>query len=285
RLRLRAPHPPGHPGRIPPRPGSPGPRRRCPRPHPRRRPLDGVLALLRHVGVPVREGDLLLLTRRDERSGVSRPMVSASGGSRRSARRISTFPAHEDIAMTRRLLAAAAVAFLAVAACDGKKTTPNGPKPSDSVEPGVALFVYADYSKAQTGDRSADPIMVRWASVVILKKADVPSGVDGTIWWVGTEFDAATSPALKPTDKFTHPRDKKVYRRIMPGDFVKKDQVIGLLDDEQAFVEHRGALAKQKAAQEEAKAYEETVKNLGKIVEQEAMGLRTGAVPLQEYYS
>jgi WD40 repeat protein len=188
--------------------------------------------------------------------------------------------------MTRRILAAAtAVACLAFAACSDKKTSQGSGKTADSPDPGVVLFVPADYRPAQTGDRSSDPVTVPMASVVIRDKADVSSRVDGTIWWVGTEFDAANSPALKATDKFTHPRDKKVYRRLMPGDIVKKDQVIALLDDEQAFVEHRGALAKSKAAQDEAAAYVETVKNLAKIVEAEAAGLRTGAVPQQEYYS
>jgi len=187
--------------------------------------------------------------------------------------------------MSRRHLAAAAVACLAVTACDGKKTTPNGQKNIETTETGPALFVPAEYRPAQTGDHSSDPVMVPMASVVIRDKADVSSRVDGTILWVGTPFDAANSPALKDTDKFTHPRDKTVYRRLMPGDIVKKDQVIGLLDDEQAFVEHRGAVAKLKAAQDEAAAYVETVKNLAKIVEQEAAGLRTGAVPQQEYYS
>jgi len=188
--------------------------------------------------------------------------------------------------MTRRLLAAAAaVAFLAVAACDGKKTTPKGSPSPDSTDPGPQFFVPAAYRPAQTGDRSSDPIMVPMASVVIVNKADVSSRVDGTILWVGTPFDAANSPALKDDDKFTHPRDKKVYRRLMPGDIVKKDQIIALLDDEQAFVEHRGAVAKLKAAQEEAKAYEETVKNLIKIVEQEEDGVRRNVVPPQEYYS
>src|SRR5262249_25536694 len=86
-------------------------------------------------------------------------------------------------------------------------------------------------------------------------------------------------------DVFHNPRTKKVYRRLRPGDLVKQDQVIAVLDDEQAYLEFQGADTKAKTAAESAKAYEETVKKLKQIVEQERIGARSGSVPLQELYN
>jgi WD40 repeat protein len=193
--------------------------------------------------------------------------------------------------MTRRLLAATvAVAFLSFAACDSKKTTGkvNGNGSDALVEPvntGTQLWAYADYRPAKAEGRTPDPITVPMANVVILRKLDLPSRVDGTVLWIGTEVTPAEAGKLDKADVFHNPRTKKVYRRLRPGDLVKRDQVIAMLDDEQAYLEFQGADTKARTAAESAKAYEETVKKLKQIVEQERIGAKTGSVPLQELYN
>jgi WD40 repeat protein len=187
--------------------------------------------------------------------------------------------------MTRRYLAAAtALACFAVAACDGKKSNPSNPKTNgETTEPGAALFERAEYRKVvATGERAADPVTVPMASVVILNKADVPSRVDGTVLWVGVEVDAATAARLPAKNKFTHPRDNKVYRRLLPGDWVKRDQLVALLDDEHAFIDWEGANIKAEAAKESAKSYGETVIELTKIVQKTREGVMRNIVPEQE---
>jgi len=197
--------------------------------------------------------------------------------------------------MTRRLPAAlVAVACLAVAACNDKKTNSNG-KPAettDTVNPGAALFKYAAYTPAQVGNRSpAEPITVPMANVVILRKLDLASRVDGTILWIGLPVDKATADRMKADpmrkgDVFQHPRNKDLwYRRLLPGDIVQPDQTVVLLEDEQAYLEYQGANTKAEAAKASATAYEETVKELRQIVEQTRSGVEKGIVPLQELYN
>ena len=187
--------------------------------------------------------------------------------------------------MTRRLLAVA-VAFtcLAVAACSDKGTQPKSAGTPDPtiVDPGAALFERAEYRKVHAAARAADPIAVPMASVVILRKADVPSRVDGTVLWVGVEADQAAADKLGATEKYTHPREPKVYRRLQPGDFVKRGQLIALLDDEHSFIDYQSALTKETVAKESAKAYKVTVTKLGQIVTKTADGVRRNIVPEQE---
>ena len=189
--------------------------------------------------------------------------------------------------MTRRLLgAAAAVACLAVlTGCPGPKGT-NGGKPSPETtegrDPGAPLFAAKEYRPARTEGRAADPVTVPMANVVVVFKQDLPSRVDGTVQWLGVEVSADEAARLNPKDVYHHPRDKKTYRRLLPGDLVKRDQVVGILDDEQAFLEYQAANTKAKAAADSAKAYETTVKRLGEIVARSVEGVRKGIVPEQE---
>jgi hypothetical protein len=193
--------------------------------------------------------------------------------------------------MTRRLLAAfVALACLTFAACNDKKPTSKtngngGEAPTEVVDPGKPLWAYAPYREAKAEGRTPDPITVPMANVVILRKLDLPSRVDGTILWIGQEVTAAEAGKLDPADVYHHPRDKKVYRRLRPGDLVKRDQVIAMLDDEQAYLEYEGAATKAETATESAKAYEKTVEKLKQIVEQERIGVISGTVPKQELYN
>jgi WD40 repeat protein len=197
--------------------------------------------------------------------------------------------------MTRRLPAAlvAAACLVALAGCTDKKT--NGTKPAgengsgEGADPGAPLFKYAKYPDARTeGPAAGEPITVPAATVTVLYKLDLASRVDGTLLWVGLPIDPATAAQMTKTNKadvFRHPRDNKWYRRLLPGDMVNRDQVIVMLEDEQAFLEHKGAATKADAAKNSAIAYEETVKQLNLIVEQTKEGVDRGIIPRQELYN
>ena len=136
--------------------------------------------------------------------------------------------------MTRRLSAAlVAVACLSFAACTDKKTTSRtsgsrGRRPERRRQPRrLPSSPTPTTVRPRRRATAAEPITVPMANVVILNKLDLPSRVDGTILWVGVETTAAEAARLNPADVFLHPRDKKMYRRLLPGDFVKRDQVVG----------------------------------------------------------
>jgi WD40 repeat protein len=191
--------------------------------------------------------------------------------------------------MTRRLLAvfAAVAGLAALTGCPGPKTTNGGKPPAENgVDPekvGAALFAPAEYRPARAEGRTvADPVTVPMASVVILNKLDMPSRVDGTVLWLGVEIAPDAAARLNPKDVYHHPRTKKTYRRLLPGDLVSRDQVIAMLDDEQAFLEYQAANTKANAAKKSSVAYDTTVAKLGDIVRQTAEGVRREIIPKQE---
>jgi hypothetical protein len=201
-------------------------------------------------------------------------------------------PIDGDRIMTRvRLLVAlTAVVALLPMACSDKPTSRSsangaGDDTSSNVNIGAALFSPEPYQPVQTAGRSANPITVPGANVVILRKADVPSEVDGVVRWVGVEVDAAAAAGVKKKDLFEHPRDKKTYRRLEPGNIVRRGQVIALLEDDTAFLEHKAAATKAATAKASAIAYGGTVVELEKIVVQQVQGEMKGIVPKQEVYS
>ena len=189
--------------------------------------------------------------------------------------------------MSRRLPPALlAGLFLMTGACSDTKTTTKkkvaAPDEPVSVETGEALYS-GPYRPAKSASAWVNPIGVPSARVVILRKLDLPSRVDGTIVWVGVEITEDDAQKLRPGDVFRSPRDKKFYRRLSPGDLVSRGQVVAMMDDEQAFIEFFGASKKSQAATEEASAYEKTVTKLAEIVRLTEDGVRKGIVPLQEY--
>ena len=189
--------------------------------------------------------------------------------------------------MSRRLPPALlAGLFLMTGACSDTKTTTKkkvaAPDEPVSVETGEALYS-GTYRPAKSASAWVNPIGVPSARVVILRKLDLPSRVDGTIVWVGVEITEDDAQKLRPGDVFRSPRDKKFYRRLSPGDLVSRGQVVAMMDDEQAYIEFFGASKKSQAATEEAAAYEKTVTKLAEIVRLTEDGVRKGIVPLQEY--
>jgi WD40 repeat protein len=191
--------------------------------------------------------------------------------------------------MARRILAAlVAVACLSFAACKPDKPT-GGNKPANenggsegSANVGGPLFQYAEFRPAHTEGRAPDPVTVPMANVVILRKTDLASRVDGTVLFIGVETTGEEAARLNPADVFRNPRDKKVYRRLQPGNLVTRDKVVALLDDEQAFLEFTGASTKAASAKASAEAYKLTVAKLREIVRQTQDGVNRNIVPMQE---
>ncbi|WP_020473178.1 HlyD family efflux transporter periplasmic adaptor subunit [Zavarzinella formosa] len=186
----------------------------------------------------------------------------------------------------RKLFVALAPLILGISACsDAKNTGAKKLLPAETeavVEIGQPLYT-GDFRPAKLPGADKEPLEVPAAHVVILHKLDLPSRVDGTINWIGIEITEDEALKLKPQDVYRHGRDKKFYRRLSPGDQVKRNQVVALMDDEQAFIEFFGASKKSQAATEEADAYEKTVKKLAQIVYLTEDGARKGIVPQQEF--
>lgn len=178
------------------------------------------------------------------------------------------------------------VASFALVGCDSKKPTSSDDdsKGNVNVKIGTLLATDTNIRPAATPEATADPITVPLANVVILRKLDLSPEVDGAVKWIGVEIDEAAAAKLKTSDVHRHTRDKTetIYRRLAPGDIVKRGQVIALLDDEQAYLQWRAAAAKATAAKQSAEAYKVTVKNLQEIVTQTEDGVRRGIVPRQE---
>lgn len=189
--------------------------------------------------------------------------------------------------MTRRLLAAfvAVATLVALTGCpnsnktNGNKTT-NGVVP-ESANTGPDLFTYADYRPAKTEGRTPEPITVPNSNVVIVNKYDLTSRVDGTVRWIGVELTPAEAAEYKKA-VYHHPRTKKTYRRLQPGEMINTDQVVVLLDDEHSYLEFEGATTKAETAAESAKAYATTVEKLKQLVTQAQHGFARGVVPQQE---
>ena len=142
---------------------------------------------------------------------------------------------------SRVLLASFAAAAFVLSGCSDKpkNTKPDGDGVVVETKIGSPLVAASEYRPATVAPGGNEPVTVPLANVVILRKLDLPSKVDGTLLWVGVKTDEASAAKLKPQDVFSNPRDKKIYRRLVPGDYVKRDQVVALLDDEQAYIEFR----------------------------------------------
>ncbi len=175
--------------------------------------------------------------------------------------------------------------LLAVAACSSSKGQPDKPTSAGAeapVEVGEPLYA-GEFRPVKTPGAAVEPVQVPQAHVVILRKLDLPSRVDGAIAWVGVEITEDEAIKLKPQDVFRSKREKKFYRRLAPGDQIKRDQIVAIMDDDQAYIEYLGAQKKYQAASDEAAAYEKTVTKLAQIVLLTEEGARKGIVPQQEY--
>jgi WD40 repeat protein len=187
--------------------------------------------------------------------------------------------------MNRFLLAAVGFAGLAVTACNNKPTAPvNGEKSTttgtDTRDIGQQLYD-APFRPAKAGDRPAEPITLPQAQALVLDKLELSAKVDGTIWWIGLETTQAeaTAAGIEKVDLYTHPRNKKLYRRLKPGDDVNPGQVLVLMDDARANADYDSARIASNVAKKEARAAQETVQKLREIERKTRDGYNRSVVP------
>lgn len=191
--------------------------------------------------------------------------------------------------MTSRLIVAIfTAATLILAGCKDTKTTKqNGTNGSGTeVEtPFGTPLGSAPFGPAATPDSTPNPITVPLATVIILRKLDVSSEVDGAVKFIGVEISKDEADKLKSADVFKHPRDEKWFRRLVPGNFVKRGQMIAMLDDEVAFYDWDGAKTKAEAAKDSAEAFKETIAQLNLLADQQRRAAATKIGTEQELYN
>jgi WD40 repeat protein len=134
------------------------------------------------------------------------------------------------------------------------------------VEIGTPLY-RGEYRPFLQSTAKTDPVVIPASQIVILRKQDLPSKVDGTLSWIGVVIDEATAAKLSPRDVYQHPRTKTLYRRLLPGDRVKRDQVVALINDERAYLDSEGANIKAKSTEEEVKAHDVAVAKIQEYVD------------------
>ncbi|HVK13146.1 MAG TPA: hypothetical protein VM597_30615 [Gemmataceae bacterium] len=188
--------------------------------------------------------------------------------------------------MNRFLLAAAGAICLATVACNGQKptTAPVGEKSGGAVADARDIgqpLSEAPFRPAKAGDRPPEPITLPLAQALVLDKLELSAKVDGTIWWIGAETTPADAAAagIEKVDLYTHPRTKKVYRRLKPGDDVTPGQVLVLMDDSRAQADYESARIALKVAQQQVRAARETVVKVREIEAKTRDGATRQVVP------
>lgn len=102
----------------------------------------------------------------------------------------------------------------------------------------------------------APPDLLIPGHLVVFDKHEVPSQIDGRILVFGTEPDAGDT---NPKGLVLHPVDKtKFFRPLRDGERVRKNQLIAVLDDKDAFMQVKVAESQVEVAVEEEKSAENT---------------------------
>lgn len=156
---------------------------------------------------------------------------------------------------------------LTLVACSG--TQPSGTKRAEAStnlpdpETGPMLFTPTEFAQPESGVVGADPIILPVAHVTVIpsQKIDIPSPEEGQVAFVGYEI-SSLAPGMDKSAAYQHPRTGKWYYPLQANQFVKKDQVIALLDDTQAYFVHETAKAKLLGAQ---KSYEAALKTVDHV--------------------
>jgi WD40 repeat protein len=150
--------------------------------------------------------------------------------------------------------------ILIAAGCDNsipkppKGVTSNGNDPAPNKDIGSDLYKAEKYS-----DRAAaTPVDLLLIPGILNAhiKVDLPSQKDGKIHGICTEL----GPGERPTqDMIAHPVDKtKFYRILRDSEHVKKDQLVMVLDDRDAFMTVKIQESQVEAAKAEVGAAEKT---------------------------
>jgi len=133
------------------------------------------------------------------------------------------------------------------------KSNGNGEK-TPAKDIGGNLYKAEEYK----GLAVAPPDLLIPGHLTVFLKADVPSQRDGKIYVIGTEADAGQKDSK---EVFPHPFDKtKFFRQFRDSERVRRDQLVAVLDDRQAYQEVKKAEAGVDAAKAEAKEAEAIAK-------------------------
>ena len=171
-------------------------------------------------------------------------------------------------------------------------STPSGPRSTGQVsaipdpEPGAPIFAPKAFGKPDTTVTGADPIVLPVCHVTIIptNKCDIPSPEEGQVAWVGVELTTADQN-VSPNEIYQHPRTKKLYRMLKPNQYVKKDQLIALLDDSRAHSDSDIAIAALEGAKKEADASEKTVFHIKALLDAAKYGFSRNVIPQQDVTS
>ena len=189
---------------------------------------------------------------------------------------------------TKLLLLGLAVAPLAGCASDVPPANQAGPSEKPPVEVGGPLYQAKPMPKIEEISRTGESTAFH-ATVSSDVRVQVPALVDGKIELLGTPVPAQNVKAGDPNIVY-HPRDteRKPYRQLHEGDMVIKDQVLGRLDEQAAYIQRMTAektIEKSQATAEAARDGEaaqrklaERMRNAGasesEILQQESLVYR-----------
>jgi WD40 repeat protein len=171
--------------------------------------------------------------------------------------------------MLRRWLLALSVgvAVLGITACNGtgtpKNTGPAGTE-EETYKPytDVGEYLYTPENppvkeaQATEGQKLIDPVVIPDCRLNVFEKQDVPAQKDGVVVVLGTDATPEELQKLNENQKVavTINGEKKIFRRLDRGDFVKEDQLIGIVFDEMARDDVAIKLAKHKVAEADREA-------------------------------
>ena len=151
---------------------------------------------------------------------------------------------------------------------DGKS---DADKPAEIGKP---LIDPADWPKAEEKGTNRS-IVVPQCHLTVTIKAEIASKVDGQLVFLGVQ-----DPTGTPEDSYPVPGldGKPVkFKPLHKGAFVKKGQVVGILEDDQAKAEYDSARAKAEAAKDVLATHKDVVKTLDDVVALEQDATSKGA--------
>lgn len=147
-----------------------------------------------------------------------------------------------------------------IAACSNSSNAKFGGEESENptapVDIGEMLFKPASWPRYEDIAVS-DPIRVSLVHLTVLDKVELPSKEEGTVEWLGVEVPAGE--VVDPKDLHVHKRTQQRYKRLRLGEPVSSGQVIVVLDDERAALEHDISINNTLGAEKEFEAAKEAV--------------------------
>lgn len=169
--------------------------------------------------------------------------------------------------MIRQIIRASLLGALVttVAACSSSSNPKiAGDKQENKARPteiGNPLFAAASWPKVIDDSAAGDPIRIPSCHLTVLDKVDVPAREEGTIEWIGVKATPAEIQSLPPHEIHLHERTKVTYRRLRLGEVVQAGQVVALLDDIKAALEHDIAISNIEGAKKGQEAAKKSIEH------------------------